>query len=143
MTNKYLKWFSIVTWLGVPVNLYFAIPAFFVPSYLVDTLELGGDFETVWLRNAGLLIFIITAYHILAAIHPARYSAVAWMVVGGRLVAAVYWLIVAIDLWSTSDNPDAFVPFLIGDLAFGLISAALLYFGLRKNNAEADRSNVQ
>lgn len=143
MTNKYLKWFSIVTWLGVPVNLYFAIPAFFVPTYLIDTLDLGSDFETVWLRNAGLLIFIVTAYHILAAIHPVRYSAVAWIVIGGRLIAAVYWLIVAIDWWSTSDNPDAFIPFLIGDLAFGGISAALLYFGLRQNRAEAGGSHGQ
>ena len=137
MTNRYLKWFSIVTWLGVPVNLYFAFPAFFVPSYLIDTLNIGGDFETVWLRNAGLLIFIITAYHILAAVSPARYSAVAWMVIGGRLFAAVYWLIVAMDWWSTSDNPDAFIPFLVGDLAFGGISAVLLYFGLKQDRAEA------
>jgi len=136
VTNRYLKWFSIVTWLGVPVNLYFAFPAFFVPSYLTDTLDIGSDFETVWLRNAGLLIFIITAYHILAALSPARYSAVAWMVIGGRLVAAAYWLIVATDWWSTSDNPDAFIPFLVGDLAFGGISAILLYVGLNQVRAE-------
>ena len=139
MNNKFLKWFSIVTWLGVPVNLYFAFPAFFVPDYTIETLDLNSEFSTVWLRNAGLLIFIITAYHILAAISPARYAAVAWMVIGGRLVAAVYWLIVAMDWWSTSESPDSFIPFLIGDLAFGGISSVLLYIGLRKNNAVATR----
>ena len=58
--NAYLKWFSIVTWIGVPINLYFAVPALFVPEYLIDTLDLNKGFDTIWLRNAGLLIFIIT-----------------------------------------------------------------------------------
>ena len=55
--NAYLKWFSIVTWIGVPINLYFAVPALFVPEYLIDTLDLNKGFDTIWLRNAGLLIF--------------------------------------------------------------------------------------
>ncbi len=138
MQNKYLKWFSIVVWIGVPVNLYFAFPAFFVPNFLIDSLDLTDDFKTVWLRNAGLLIFIVTAYHILAAVHPARYVAVGWMVVGGRLVAAVYWLIVVADWWETSTNPDAFIPFLIGDLAFGGISGVLLYLGMRQERRQAE-----
>ena len=134
--NPYLKWFGIVTWLGVPLNLYFAIPALFVPNYLIDTLELAPGFETVWLRNAGLLIFIITSYHVLAAMLPSRYPAVGWLVIGGRLAAAIYWLIVAADWWETSSNPGAFVPFLIGDLVFGGLGAILLYVGLRRFSVE-------
>lgn len=129
--NTYLKWFSIVVWLGVPVNLYFAVPALFFPGYAIDTLNLEPGFHTVWLRNAGLLIFIITAYQILAAVMPSRYRAVAWMTVGGRLAAAVYWLVVTLDWLGTSSNPPGFLPFLIGDIAFGGISGTLLYFGLR------------
>ena len=131
-----MKWFSIVVWVGVPINLYFAFPALFAPNYLIDTMNLAEGFHTVWLRNAGLLIFIITAYHILAAVSPARYSAVGWMVVGGRLFAAVYWLIVVLDIWSTSDNPEAFIPFLVGDLVFGAVSGVLLYVGLRQHRAQ-------
>lgn len=137
MGNKYLKWFSTVVWLGVPLNLYFAFPALFIPNYLIDTMDLTDGFKTVWLRNTGLLIFIITAYHILAAVSPSRYSAVGWMVVGGRLFAAIYWLIVTIDVWDTSDNPEAFIPFLVGDLVFGGISGVLLYLGLRQQRAQA------
>ena len=132
VSNPYLKWFSIVTWLGVPLNLYFAFPALFVPNYLIDTLDLAPGFETVWLRNAGLLIFIVTSYHILAAVAPARYPAVGWLVIGGRLAAAVYWLVVAMNWWETSGNPGAFVPFLVGDLAFGGVTAVLLYKGLQR-----------
>lgn len=136
-TNPYFKWFGIVTWVGIPLNLYFAFPAFFVPSYLVDTLELDPGFQTVWLRNAGLLIFIITSYHILAAMLPSRYPAVGWLVVGGRLAAAVYWLIVVLDWWDTSTNPGAFAPFLVGDLVFGGLSGVLLYFALRQRTTNA------
>jgi hypothetical protein len=87
-------WASIVLWLGIPPNLYFAFPAFFAPEYgarRTSTLPLR---ETVWLRNAGLLIFIITAGHVVAAIDPERFEAVAWLTVGGRLAAGVYWLVV-------------------------------------------------
>ena len=130
--NAYLKWFSIVTWIGVPVNLYFAVPALFVPEYLIDTLDLNAGFDTIWLRNAGLLIFIVTFYHVAAALAPARYPAIPWLVIGGRLLAAVYWLIVALGVMDISSNPGAFVPFLVGDLVFGTVTAALLYLGLRR-----------
>jgi hypothetical protein len=139
MNTRYLKWFSIVVWLGVPVNLYFAVPALFFPGYVVDTLDLEPGFFTVWLRNAGLLIFIITAYQILAAVAPSRYRAVAWMTIGGRLAAAIYWLVVSLDWLGTSNNPSGFLPFLIGDVLFGGVSGVLLYLGLRAEAAARQR----
>lgn len=138
-STRYLKWFSIVVWLGVPLNLYFAVPALFFPSYVVDTLDLQAGFFTVWLRNAGLLIFIITAYQILAAVSPSRYRAVAWMTIGGRLAAAIYWLVVSLDWLGTSNNPQGFLPFLIGDVLFGGVSGVLLYLGLRAEAAARQR----
>jgi hypothetical protein len=88
---------SIVLWLGVPPNLYFAFPAFFNPLWGVKRTSYRSLAETVWLRNAGLLIFIITAGHIVAAIDPERFEAVAWLTVGGRLAAGVYWVVVALS----------------------------------------------
>jgi hypothetical protein len=90
-------WASVVLWLGVPPNLYFAFPAFFFPAYAVKRTSLNPLLETVWLRNAGLLIFIITAGHIVAAIDPERFQAVAWLTVGGRFTAGIYWVIVALS----------------------------------------------
>ena len=130
--NAYLKWFSIVVWIGILVNLYFAVPALFVPEYLINTLDLEPDFNTVWLRNTGLLIFLISFYNVAAALAPARYPAIPWLVIGGRFLAAIYWLIVVLDVLHTSSNPGAFLPFLIGDLTFGTIKAILLYIGLRR-----------
>jgi hypothetical protein len=86
---------AIVIALGIPPNLYFAVPAFFSPSYIVGRTSLRPLAETVWLRNAGLLILIITAYHTVAAIDPERFQAIAWGTVGGRLAAGLYWVLVA------------------------------------------------
>ena len=134
--NGYLKWFSIITWVGLPINLYFAVPALFVPNYIVDTLNLPPGFDTVWLRNAGLLIFIVTTYQALAAYSPTRYPAIPWLVVGGRLAAAFYWLLVSLGVGNISSEPSSFVPFLIGDLSFGAVTGVLLFFGLRRHNEQ-------
>jgi hypothetical protein len=88
-------WASVVLWIGVPPNLYFAIPAFFFPSFIVRRTSLRSLAETVWLRNAGRLILIITSGHVVAAIDPERFQAVAWLTVGGRMAAGIYWVIVA------------------------------------------------
>jgi hypothetical protein len=89
------RWAGLVILVGIPPNLYFAFPAFFNPGYAVKQGFLLPDSETVWLRNAGLLIFIITAGHVVAAVDAERFQAVAWLTVGGRLSAGVYWVIVA------------------------------------------------
>jgi hypothetical protein len=43
------------------------------------------------------LIFIITAAHVVAGVDAERFQAVAWLTVGGRLAAGVYWVIVAMS----------------------------------------------
>jgi hypothetical protein len=86
---------ELVIWLGIPPNLYFAFPALFNPGFAVRKGYLRPGVETVWARNAGLLIFIITGYHVIAAIDAERFTIVAWGTVAGRLAAGVYWVIVA------------------------------------------------
>jgi hypothetical protein len=88
---------GLVILVGIPPNLYFAFPAFFNPAYAIKKGYLLPGSETVWLRNAGLLIFIITAGHVVAAIDAERFQAVAWLTVGGRLAAAVYWVVVVLS----------------------------------------------
>jgi hypothetical protein len=101
-------WASVVIWLGIPPNLYFAFPAFFAPVYGARRTSTRPLPETVWLRNTGLLIFIITAAHVVAAIDPERFEAVAWLTVGGRLSAGVYWLVVVFSKpVPSADEPAA------------------------------------
>jgi hypothetical protein len=93
----HFKWAGLVILVGIPPNLYFAFPAFFNPTYAIKKGYLLPGSETVWLRNAGLLIFIITAGHVVAAIDAERFQAVAWLTVGGRLAAAAYWVVVVMS----------------------------------------------
>jgi hypothetical protein len=91
----YYQAVRVVIAIGIPPNIYFAYPAFFVPSFAAKKTGFRPGSEVVWLRNAGLLIWIITAAHVMAAVHPQRWSEVVWLTVGGRLAAGVYWVIVA------------------------------------------------
>jgi hypothetical protein len=122
--------FRIVVALGIPANLYFAIPAFFFPGYIVRTANLKPGFETVWLRNAGLLILIITAYYLIAIYDPVRYEPVAWMTIVGRMSAGLYWLYVVNAPSHVTTNPRGFRPFVYVDFTWGIVSAILLYVGL-------------
>lgn len=95
----------IVMILGIPPNIYFAIPAFFIPAFAARKTGFRPGSEIVWLRNAGLLIWIITAAHVMAAVHPQRWSEVVWLTVGGRLAAGVYWVIVATSRAAPKEFP--------------------------------------
>ena len=77
------NWAELVIWLGIPPNLYFAVPALFNPGFAIRKGYQRPGVETVWARNAGLLIFIITGYHVVAAIDAERFLAVAWGTVAG------------------------------------------------------------
>jgi hypothetical protein len=126
----YLNAFRVVVALGIPPNLYFAYPALFKPDFIVRKAGLKPGFETVWLRNAGLLIWIITAYYLIAIWDPERYEPVAWMTIVGRLSAGVYWVYVSREPEGVTTNGAGFRPFVFVDFAFGLVSAVLLYLGL-------------
>ena len=57
------KWAGLVILLGIPPNLYFAFPALFNPGYAIRKGYLLPGSETVWPRNAGLLIFLAHGTH--------------------------------------------------------------------------------
>jgi len=55
--NAALKGFEWVMWLGIAVNLGFALPALFAPSWLGGRLHVTIiSYTYVWLANAGMLL---------------------------------------------------------------------------------------
>jgi len=129
--NKYHQWFSRIVWVGIALNLSFALPALFSPDVIVNTLGIDPSFSTVWLRNAGLLLLIVCFFNVVAALDPIRHSAVAWIVVAGRLIAGTFFLeIFFFDGLESADQPNALVPFFLVDLSFGTITGVLLNLGL-------------
>ena len=57
ITNAPLRWYRRLTWLGILINLTFAIPAMFSPDTLITMLgDTTAQFAYVWLANAGMLL---------------------------------------------------------------------------------------
>src|SRR5260221_5098712 len=125
--NTALKWFGRVAWIGIVMNLSFALPALFAPDLLIPSLGVSlVQFSYTWLGNIGMLLVTLCIFYIPAASDPERYSIYAWIMVGARLFAAVFWVMAIVQ----SGQPSALLPFLIGDLTMGIALGALLQIGL-------------
>ncbi len=127
-TNTYLKWFRLVVWLGILVNLSFAVPAVFAPSWLLTRMNLPLADQTIWLRDAGMLLFFLSTMYIPAARDPGRYTFNAVFAVIARLVFAVFWLVPVLG----ANAPLGYLFFGLVDLSFGLGQASLLLLLQRK-----------
>src|SRR4029078_5411412 len=86
--NKYLKWFRLIVWIGILVNLSVAIPAILAPQLLNITFGLGPEVSDVWLRNVGMLLLSISMFYAGAAADPLRFPAYSWLVTLSRLIPA-------------------------------------------------------
>jgi hypothetical protein len=126
--NCYATWFGRAVWLGILVNLSFAVPALFTPRAFAAVLGLGGlaPEAAVWLRNAGMLLVVLSVFHAAVARDPLGAVPFARRVVVGRLVAAAFWLWL---VWGLG-LPGVLWGFFAADLALGLVCAALLFGAL-------------
>jgi hypothetical protein len=133
--NVRLNGFRIVVVLGVLVNAAFWGPALVAPQMINDTFGLDPDYYTVWLRDAGMLLLLVSITNVAAAIDPIRYRLFAWLVVVGRLIAASLFLeIWLFDTLESSDRPDSFMWFFVTDASLGTIKGILLYTGLKQHD---------
>lgn len=129
--NYYQKWFSPVVLLGVLANLSFALPAIFFPSWLLRTLDLPAfykDYQDLWLRDAGLLLFFLSLTHIPAAFDPWRYKVNAVVLVFGRLLFGVFWL----WFFFFAGAPRGYFILGVTDLALGIVLVILYFLLLRE-----------
>ena len=130
-----LKGFRIVVFLGVLVNAAFWVPALFAPQVINDIFGFDSDYYTVWMRNVGMVLLLVSITNAAAAIDPRRYQLFAWLVVIGRYIAALFFLeIWMFDALDSSDKPNAFMWFFITDASLGTIKGVLLYFGLKQRD---------
>ena len=86
-----LKGFRIVVFLGVLVNAAFWVPALFAPQVINDIFGFDSDYYTVWMRNVGMVLLLVSITNAAAAIDPRRYQLFAWLVVIGRYIAALFF----------------------------------------------------
>lgn len=115
-------WLSRVVWLGILVNLLFALSALFRPEATLAFLGLGPATPLVWPRWCGLLLALLSMLYVPAAVDPDRYRSVAWLATAARFAGAGFFLGQII----TRHLPGAFLPLGVADLGFGILQALLL-----------------
>jgi len=117
------RWFRRVVWLGIAANLALAIPSLAAPDQMVAFSRLPTVTPHLWVRFAGLLLILLSAFYAPAAMDPDRYRANAWLAVLSRLAGVVFFM----------GEP---VYRLLGlfDLLFFLPEAVLLFFATRSES---------
>ena len=139
--NIPLNGFRVVVAIGVLANASFWGPALVAPQLINDAFGFDPNYYTVWLRDVGMLLLLVSITNAAAAIDPHRYQLFAWLAVLGRFIAAAFFLEIWIfDFLGSSDKPDAFMWFFITDASLGTVKGILLYFGLRRRGT-ADRQH--
>jgi hypothetical protein len=117
----YENWFSRIVWVGILVNLSFAIPALFFPEVLSSWLGLGALVPAIWMRNAGLLLLLLNGFYVLVARTPLEVPAFSRMTAAARIVAALFWFWQVVILGA----PCVLLGFLFTDLTLGIVQGVL------------------
>src|SRR5689334_2976691 len=120
-----IRWFQRFIWLGILMNMVFAMPALFAPALLTSMLGMPPQLSDPWLENAGMLLVGISLFYMPSGFNAPKYVVHSWLCVLSRLVAVAFW----IYLINTSNQAQVFVPMLLGDLGMFLILGILLYLG--------------
>lgn len=122
--ERYLKWFNIVVFVGVLINIFgMALPFIFAPQWYLDFFGLpGGGGSTIWMRQAGLLLFFISILYVPGGSNPLRYSLNAKFAVVVRMAIGLYWL----WLFYIEGQPRGFLGFGILDCGYAVFNGILL-----------------
>jgi hypothetical protein len=132
--NPYAKWFSRVTWLGIIVNMFFVIPSCFFPEWMLVFLRMHIPDPIIWVRAAGMLLFIISAFYVPGAIDPYRYRATAWISIFPSRAFGSTFFLCAVFFFG---QDKGFLSIAFVDLFFGVVEAIFLTLALRTENGNA------
>jgi hypothetical protein len=106
---------AIVVWIGIVLNLVFAIPLLLVPDQLMAALGFP-PVPGLWPRFAGLLLVILSVFYVPATIDFRRYELFAWLAVfPSRTFGTVFFAVAVFGF----EQP---LGFLIGTAIDGVIA---------------------
>ena len=129
--NTHLKWYQRVVWFGVAANASFALVALVAPSRLQRMFGLKPLRGTIWLRNVGMLLGLVSMFNAGSAVAPRRYPLYSWFVPIARLIAGLFFFrVAAFNPHASSERPKAFFPLFVFDTTMGVICSVLLHLGL-------------
>jgi hypothetical protein len=132
---RYLRWFNCVVFVGVLINIFgMALPFIFSPQWFLDLFGLpGGGGSRIWMRQAGLLLFLVSLLYVPGGRDPARYRVNAWFAVVGRMTIGLYWFfLVYVEGYTRS-----FLNFAFLDCGYASLNAVLLWKVLQGSQATA------
>ena len=92
VTTSAGRWFRRVVWLGIFANLVLALASIAAPDQMLAFSRLPTVTPHIWVRFAGLLLILLSAFYAPAAIDPDRYRANAWLAVVSRLAGVVFFI---------------------------------------------------
>ncbi len=128
--TKFIRWYQFFIWVGIAINLTFAIPALVAPDFLIANLGLPPNPADPWLGNAGMLLLGISLFYLPSGFNAPRFPVHSWLCVLSRLIAVVFW----VYLVRTSVYASVFVPMAYCDGAMFIVLGALLYLGCAPEN---------
>ncbi len=129
--NPYAIWFGRVTWLGIFVNMLFVIPSCFFPELMLTFLQMHIPIPIIWVRAAGMLLFIISAFYIPGALDPYKYQATAWISIFPSRAFGSTFFLCAVFFFG---QDIGFLSIAFVDLFFGLVEAFLLTMAMQSQN---------
>ncbi|HEV8488053.1 MAG TPA: hypothetical protein VGV87_31320 [Blastocatellia bacterium] len=127
VANSYSIWFGRVVWLGVLANLSFALPAIFLPSLTLGSLNLEPTTPFIWVRFSGLLLFLLSLFYLPAASNLYQYRANAYLAVFSRLAGITFFGIAVLFY----GKPITYLPMGLVDLGFGIVQGILLALAIK------------
>ncbi len=95
LKNNLARWkarHSLVTWVGIVLNLVLAIPFFFAPEWAMEVLKIP-SVDPIWPRVGAMLLIIITTFYIPMTIDIDRYRPFCWLsILPSRTFGGLYFL---------------------------------------------------
>jgi len=138
--NRFLPRFNRVVLIGALINIFgMALPFIFAPQWYLDYFGLpGGGASIVWMRQAGLLLFLVSVLYIPGGIDPFRYSLNAKFAIFGRTTIGLYWIWLVLF----EDRTRAFLQFGFFDFGYAIFNGIFLYLLLREEKVRKRRSST-
>lgn len=123
------RWLNWATFIGAMINIVgMALPFIFAPQWYLDWLGLpGGGGSVIWMRQAGLLLLLISILYIPGGADPFRYSLNAKFAVLVRMTIGLYWFY----LVYVEHQTHSFLRFGILDVVYAIFNGFLLWRVLR------------
>ena len=128
---------SVVVWIGILLNLCFALPLLLAPLWLFGLFDAPAGPSLVWPRFAGGLLIVVSVFYVPMTFDLDRYRVFAWLAVFPSRSFGVVFFLTAVLVYS---QPDALI---FGVLIDGSVAIASLWCLIRIVAIEQAIANFQ